>query len=336
MRHSIVELAPVAPGRGKSEALQRAVSAAEEAEQAGYYRIWYAEHHHARSYASQDPVPLIALAAERTDRIRVGSGGVLLNHHSPFAVAERFLLLEALAPGRIDLGLGRSSAGPLVDAALRRDRTARPVDDFGAQVSEIAGYYHHLFGPDHPLADLDLTEGITGVPDLWVLGSSGASAGLAGGLGTGYTFGAHINPALACTALEDYRRRFAATPGGPARPESMLALNIVAADDEEAAHRLTWPARALRSLGRDRPVPTLRDAADELSSELKARPSTIRDGVIPPQISGTPESLRSQLVPLIRRTGATEVIVQDMLSDVEERRHSRALIAETLASIPVT
>ncbi|ODU04539.1 MAG: luciferase [Pseudonocardia sp. SCN 72-86] len=333
MRYSLVELAPVTPGAGKRAAVEHALVAAEEAEQLGYHRFWYAEHHHTTGYAAQDPAPLVAVASRRTSRIRLGSGAVLLNHHSPYTVAERFLLLEALAPGRIDLGLGRSSAGPLVDHALRRDRRGAPVDDFFSQVEEVVGYYHHAFDAGHPYESIDLTHGIEGVPEVWVLGSSGGSAALAGGLGLGYAFGSHINPAITGAAVARYRQSFTATPFGPREPTVVLTLNIVAADDEELAHRLTWPARALRALGRERPVPTLAQATAELDAAQKAAPSTVRDGVLPDQISGTPHSLRAQLEPLIRATGATEIMVQDMLTDPVLRSRSRQLVAEALAPI---
>lgn len=130
MKLSLVELAPVAPGSDKPQALNDALDAARQAEDLGYHRIWYAEHHDTAGLAAQAPEILIALAARATSHIRVGSGAVLLNHYSPYKVAETFLQLEALAPGRIDLGLGRATAGPLIDLALRRDRGAAPVDDY--------------------------------------------------------------------------------------------------------------------------------------------------------------------------------------------------------------
>lgn len=335
MRYSLVELAPVAPGSGKRAALDRALAAAEEAERFGYHRIWYAEHHHTVGYAAQDPVPLIAVAAGRTSRIRVGSGAVLLNQHSPFTVVERFLMLEAMAPGRIDLGLGRSSAGPLVDRALRGDRRTPQADDFRTRVEEVVGYLRRSPGPAHPFPDLDPTRGIDGVPQVWVLGSSGGSAALAGRLGLGYVFGAHINQAMTGPAIEQYRRHAAGADGGPAEPRVVLTLNIVAAEDERLAHRLTWPARALRAEGRDRPVPTTGQAAAELDAARKAEPSTIRDGWIPPQVAGTPDTLRAQLEPLVHRTGAAEIMVQDMLNDPELRTRSRALVAEAISAIDV-
>ncbi len=333
MRYSIVDLAPVMPGSDKQVALEQVLVATEEAEQLGYHRFWYAEHHRSEGYAAQDPALLIAAAAMRTTTIRLGSGAVLLNHYSPFSVAERFLMLEALAPGRIDLGLGRSTATPLIDQALLRDRDSRPTDDFGPQVQEIVAYFYRAFPTEHPFASVDLTAEIDGVPNVWVLGSSGTSAGLAAQLGIGYTFGGQINPALAVQALQLYREHFTPTPFGSGKPEAMLGLNIVAADDEETAHRLTWPARALRARGVDRPTPTVEQAAAELSSVEKARSSTIENGVIPAQISGTPATLREQLEPLIRESGTTEIIVQDMITDPELRRRSRQLIAQTLTTI---
>ncbi|MFC0531485.1 MsnO8 family LLM class oxidoreductase [Phytohabitans kaempferiae] len=333
MKYSLVELAPVTPGGNKHEALDRALAAAEEAEHLGFYRFWFAEHHHVTGYAAQDPAPLIAAAAQRTSRIRLGSGAVLLNHYSAFSVAERFLMLESLAPGRIDLGLGRSTATPLIDHALRRDRNSQQADDYLDQVQEIIGYLHKAFDRAHPFAAIDLTAGIDSIPEVWVLGSSGASAGLAARLGIGYTFGGHINPDLTSRALRYYRDGFTKTPFGTGTPQAMLALNIVAADDEEQAHQLTWPARALRAGGRDRPIPTLEQARAELSTSAKAQPSTIVDGVIPPQISGTPATLRPQLEPVIRESGATEVMVQDMLTDSAARTRSRQIIAQALHAI---
>lgn len=330
-----MELAPVAPGSSKQAALAHAITAAQEAERLGYHRIWYAEHHHSTGYAAQDPVPLIAVASQKTSRIRVGSGAVLLNHYSPYSVAERLLMLEAFAPGRIDLGLGRCTATPLIDYALLRDRTSRPADDFAAQVEEIVGYYHHAFDPQHPFARIDLTQGIEGTPEIWLLGSSGNSAGLAGRLGVGYVFGGHINPAMVSSALTRYRQSFVETPFGAQVSRPVLALNIVAADDEELAHRLTWPARALRAGGRDRPIPTLAQATAELDDVHKGQPSAVQGPVMPAQISGTPASLRAQLEPLVRATGAIEVMVQDMLTDFDLRSRSRELIAEALASIEV-
>ncbi|WP_236795576.1 MsnO8 family LLM class oxidoreductase [Amycolatopsis sp. GM8] len=333
MRYSLLELAPIAPQDDRTMALERALAAAVDAERTGYHRVWFGEHPSALSYASHDPAIMISAAIARTSRIRLGSGAVLLNHYSPFSVAERFLMLGAMAPGRIDLGLGRSTSGPVVDLALRQDRRSAPSNDFDEQVREIVGYFHHAFDPAHPFASIDLTRGITNVPGMWLMGSSGGSAGLAGQFGIGYTFGAHINPAIMRPALQRYRESFRPTPFGTGEPQIVLGLNIVAADDEETAHELTWPARALRSLGKDRPIPTVAQARTELSASAKRQSSTIENGVIPAQISGTPKSLTQQLEPLVRETGVAEIVLHDMVTDPELRQRSRELIAETLAGI---
>ncbi|MDX2602630.1 MsnO8 family LLM class oxidoreductase [Streptomyces caniscabiei] len=169
MKLSLVELSAVVPGSDRSQALKDSVDAAKQAEDLGYHRVWYAEHHDAASTASSAPEILIALAASATTRIRVGSGAVLLNHYSPYKVAETFLQLEALAPGRIDLGLGRATAGPVVDLALRRDRDVPPADDFAEQVQEVLAYFHGHFPANHPFARLNPAAGVASRPDVWIL-----------------------------------------------------------------------------------------------------------------------------------------------------------------------
>jgi luciferase family oxidoreductase group 1 len=220
-----------------------------------------------------------------------------------------------------------------VDYLLRRNRRVAPPDDFDEQVREIVGHLHRAFPPDHPFSSVDLTTGLGGVPATWVLGSSGRSAALAGQLGIGYAFGAHINPAMLTEALDRYRAAFVPTPFGPGEPYVVLALNIVAADEETSAHELTWPARALRAAGKDRAIPTLEEARAELDTGDRTRPSRIERGLIPAQLAGTPETLREQLQPLVRQTGAAEIIVHDMLTDAGLRRRSRELIAEALGSL---
>ncbi|HIW90702.1 MAG TPA: MsnO8 family LLM class oxidoreductase [Candidatus Corynebacterium avicola] len=336
MRYSLVELAPVTPGHSKPEALQRSLDAAVEAEGLGYHRIWFAEHHNALGYAAQDPVSLIALAAARTERIHVGSGAVLLNHYSPYSVAERFLQLEALSPGRVDLGLGRANGGPAADLALKRDRRSPMQDDYAEQIQEILAYYHHAFDESHPFATLDPTHGIDGVPEVFSLGSSGSSAGLAGKLGIGYAFAGFINPGSAHAALSAYRDNFEATPFGSGEPQSILALNIVAAPTQEEAHRLTWPNRAMWSDlrdGKQGPVRLLADAEAHLTDEQKDAPSQVDGLALPQCLSGDPETLREQLQPIVTEFGVTEIMVQDALNDPELRSQSRALIAEGLGAI---
>lgn len=334
MFYSVCELGSVAPGANKAEAVAAAVASAVDAERFGYRRFWYAEHPGATMYVSQESTPLIAAAVTKTSRIRLGSGAALTRHYSAFTLSERFLMLESLAPGRIDLGMGRSSGGSqIADIAMRRHADAEPVTDFSEYLQEVIGHLHGAFPDDHPFASIDLTSSPGGTPEIWVLGSSGYAAALAGQLGVSYAFGAQINPTPFIDALQTYRENYRPTSFGVGHPQAMLALNIVAADTEREAHELTWPARALRAKGQERPIPTIEQAARELSAAQKAAPSTVSGMTIPPQIAGTPESLRQQLEPLVRAAGATEVITQDMISDRNQQRHSRQLVARALEPI---
>lgn len=336
MKYSLVELAPVRRGFGKPAAVEAAIQSAVDAEKLGYHRFWYAEHHNTSSFAAQDPVALIARAVAETSTIRLGSGAVLLNHYSPFSVAERFTQLQSMAPGRIDLGIGRATTGRITDVALQRDRNSQQVDDYAQQIQEILAYYHHAFDEQHPFSTINITKEVPGVPEIWILGSSGSSAAMAGSLGVGYAFAGFINPAGATESLNSHRENFQVTPYGLSEYQSILAVNMVAANDEDTAHRLTWPARAMyQSLytGGAAYVPTVEEAAQELTDQAKQEPSKIVDGVIPQQVSGTVESIREQLKPIVEATRATEVMVQDMLVDADAKKRSREIIAEALSGL---
>lgn len=352
MKYSLVELAPVFPAtpgtpvagdshadvdrHAKHDALYRALDSATEAEELGYHRIWYAEHHNTDAFASQVPEQLIALAAARTDRIRVGSGALLLNHYSPYSVAERFLQLEALFPGRVDAGLGRAASGPPVDLALARTRDAPLLDDYPDQVREVVGHLHHALRPDGPSGDfagLDLTRGTGSAPQAWVLGSSGSSAGLAGQLGIGYAVAGFINPAKAKVGLRRYRSSFTPTRFGPGTPQVMLAVNMVAAPTDGEALELTWPHRVLRKARFGTRVPTVADAASLLTDGEKNATAHVNGLTLPPVIAGTPDSIREQLAPFVAEFGVTEIMVQDTLVDADLRHRSRTLVAEALAGL---
>ncbi|MDQ0904780.1 luciferase family oxidoreductase group 1 [Streptomyces canus] len=306
MKLSLVEVAAVTPGTDKPQALQDAVDAARQAEELGYHRIWYAEHHNTGGLASQAPEILIALAAHTTRRIRVGSGAVLLNHYSPYKVAETFLQLEALAPGRIDLGLGRATAGPLADLALRRDRNASPVDDFDLQIQEVLAHLHRDFPAGHAFARLDATAGIPTRPEVWILGSSGSSARMAGQLGLGYAFAGFINPDGAAPALHGHYASFRRLPGRPAKHRAMLAVSAVVADTDAEAQRLNWSRRALLArmarTGTAPHVPTVDEAARELTQEEKDAPTVITDGRWPRQLAGSPATVRDQIEQMTKTT----------------------------------
>ncbi|MFC9624012.1 LLM class flavin-dependent oxidoreductase [Streptomyces sp. NPDC056930] len=338
MKLSVVELATVTPGTNKTHALETAIASARQADELGYHRYWYAEHHGIAGQASHTPELLIGIAARETSRIRVGSGAILLNHHSPFRVTETFLQLEALAPGRIDLGLGRATTGPLIDMALRRDRNSPDADDFEDQVQEVLAYLHHAFPEDHPFAQIGLTVGIPTRPEVWILGSSGSSARMAGELGLGYTFAGFINPMGAERALLRHRAAFTPTQFGPPSHQSILAVHVVVADTDAEARRLSWSVRGqyarLARAGMAAMTPSVAEAERELSRAEKEAPTVIVDGQWPRFLAGSPDTVREHLEHMAAVTGAEEIMVQDVIPDPDDRAKSRTLLAKALGITP--
>src|SRR5579862_9171854 len=209
MRLSVLDQSPIPEGSTGADALHNTLDLAMLADELGYHRYWVAEHHGGPMLASASPEVLIGPIASATQSIRVGSGGVMLPHYSPFKVAETFTILAALYPGRIDLGLGRAAGtDPLTTFALQRDRRQAAPDDFPQQLAELLAYFEDRLPPDHPFAALArVLPGRPNVPEPWLLGSSGQSALWAAELGLPYAFADFINPGGAdITKL--YRERF--------------------------------------------------------------------------------------------------------------------------------
>src|SRR5690606_19815588 len=215
---------------------------AKHAEKLGYTRIWVAEHHGTRSIAGRSPEVLIAAIASNTSSIRVGSGSVLLNHYSTFKVAEVFCTLNELYPGRIDLGAGRATTGPITDLALQQDRSAPFRADSNQQILELVAWLEGGFPADHPFADRPIYT-IESLAELHLLGSSSWSASAAAQLGLRYVFAGFINQHGTPGIVESYREGF--IPGnGPTRierPEVILGVHVVCADTEEEARRQLAP-----------------------------------------------------------------------------------------------
>ncbi|ELY88874.1 LLM class flavin-dependent oxidoreductase [Natrialba taiwanensis] len=337
MNLSIVDLAPVPDGASATEAYENTVELAQLAEELGYSRFWVAEHHSmADSIASTTPEVLIAHLAAKTDAIRVGSGTVLLNHYSPFKVAETFSSLDALAPGRIDLGLGRATGKPAADRALRTERRKRnPDEDHAEKIEETANHLYDEFGADHPYADLQLARSAEDVPEIWVLGSSPSSAKIAGELGLRYCFAAFIRPTLAVRAFETYREHFdpAASDAGVDEPAGMLAVNVACADTDEEAARLRASAEASykrMQRGVTGSTPTVDEAIDELGGVPDPTPQSLPPGEWPRAMSGSPETVGTLLNELTDQVGVDDVIVQNLIADHDDVLRSHELLAEAV------
>ncbi|MEV4421331.1 MsnO8 family LLM class oxidoreductase [Patulibacter sp. NPDC049589] len=334
MNVSIIDLGTVGPDGDESRALAESIRTAQHAEAHGFHRVWFAEHHVTASNASHHPELLIAAAGAQTSRIHVGSGSVLLNHYSPLKVAEMFQQLEAMYPGRVDLGIGRASGGPAIDLALRPDRRSQPVDDHPQRVAEVLAWLEGTFPAEHPFAGHPLMPSVTGRPSTWLLGSSPQGAGLAAQLGLGYTFAGFINPGAAAGALQDYRRRFRRRDAGPAEPRAMLAVNVSLGEDDDDGRRLVGSAKGfyarLGRLGAAATIPPGDVGLAELTPEQRDEPTSIVRGRWPRFVAGGPDAVRATLEEMLQQSGADELMVQNLIADPEDRRASHARLARLL------
>jgi luciferase family oxidoreductase group 1 len=327
LRLSVLDQTPVSEGSTAAEALRNSVDLARLADDLGYHRYWVAEHHGGGLVAGPSPEVLIGPIAAATNRMRIGSGGVMLPHYSPLKVAENFGVLSGLFPGRIDLGIGRAAGtDPMTTHALQRDRSRAMPDDFPEQLSELLGYFERSFPADHPLARLaESLPGDPEVPEPWLLGSSEQSAVWAAELGLRYAFADFINPRGAPLA-HIYRNDFA--PGnGLDTPHVAVAVRAVVAETEEEALRLSTSWRMAFDLlrrGRLVPVPPPDKAARYL--ELQGE-----DGTGTPaetrRLTGTADKVRAEIEDTAAAYGADEVIVVSITHDHEARRRGYELLA---------
>ncbi|MBB1034529.1 MsnO8 family LLM class oxidoreductase [Dietzia sp. CQ4] len=341
MKLSIVDLGTVAPGTTEKEALVDSLDGARHAEAVGFHRVWFAEHHLSRSGASHHPELLIAAAAMQTTEIRLGSGAVLMNHYSPFKVAEMFKQLESMAPGRIDLGMGRATAGPVLDLALQQNREQPAQVEHQQQVLETLAWLYGTFPEDHPFAGHQLMASVPENPQTWLLGSSTNGSNLAAGLGIGYTFAGFINPPGAAPALRHYRENFQPQGFGLDTPRAILAVNVSVGDTAaEGLHLANSPKGFYSRLGRagraaaQVTVPSADEGAREMSDAERGEPTSIVDGRWPRFVAGGPQEVRATLEQMLDQSGADELMIQDMIADPIARRHSHALLAEAFGLTP--
>ncbi len=326
-RVSVLDLTPVAAGRGEAAALRETLELALAAERLGYHRFWLAEHHGGEMVASSAPEIMIASVAAATDRIRVGSGGIMLPNHTPLHVAEQFKVLEALHPGRIDLGIGRApGTDPRTALALRRTRETGGADlpEMLAELLAFSGLRDWPLG--HPFGPVKAAPNDAPLPPIFLLGSSDFSARVAAANGLGFAFAGQINPSEAVATLRSYRDDFKPSPE-LAEPYAILGHNAICAETEAAAQRLAAPSRvafrALRS-GRPTPLPSVEDA---LAVDHPQRPAEGGiDGLR--MIVGTPGYVRESYDELLSRSGADELMLMGSTHGVEDRVRSYELIAE--------
>jgi luciferase family oxidoreductase group 1 len=323
---SVLDLSPVAVGTTSGQALDNTTQLARRTEELGYRRFWVAEHHNMPAIASSAPAVLIAHLAAATSTIRVGSGGVMLPNHAPLVVAEQFGTLEALHPGRIDLGIGRApGTDQLTALALRRTMEGLSAEKFPEELLDLI----RLFAGD-TRARVTATPGAGDMPALWLLGSSGYSAQLAGMLGLPFSFAHHFSAANTLPALQMYREHFRPSQWLE-RPYAMVAVNTICADTDEGARWLAGPAvlsfMRLRT-GHLQPLATPEEAAAYPYTPEEREMAWSR---FDQQAIGSPDTVRSQLSGLLERTQANEMMLTTMVYDIGDRIRSFELISEKVA-----
>jgi luciferase family oxidoreductase group 1 len=323
---SVLDQTPVPEGLTGGDALRNTIDLARAADRLGYYRYWLAEHH-GLSLSGPAPEVLAGPVAAATERIRVGSGGVMLPHYSPFKVAESFSLLAGLYPGRIDLALGRASGtDPITQFALQRDRRQAAADDFQQQLLELLAYFRKELPKDHPFFRLQYSlPGGDERPEVWLLGSSQQSAIWAKELGLPYAFADFINSDGAPIALS-YRGGFEPSAELPA-PHSAVGLWVIAADTTEEARELASSIQmSMLMLRRGTPIkiPPVAEALAFLRQEGR------EPGVSHARrmIVGDPASVRAEIEEVVEQYRADEAILVTIAHDHEARKRSYELVAK--------
>ena len=325
---SVLDLAPVREGGTVADSFRDTLDLARRAEALGYRRYWLAEHHNMTGIASAATAVLIGHVAGGTTSIRVGSGGVMLPNHSPLVVAEQFGTLEALYPGRIDLGLGRApGTDQLTMRALRRNRVAAE-EDFPRDVAELLSY----FAPARPGQTLRAVPGEGLNVPVWLLGSSLYSAGLAASLGLPFAFASHFAPDYLVHALEVYRERFRPS-AALAGPYAMAGVNVFAAETDEEARRLfTSLQQAFVNLRRGRPgmLPAPVETTEGLWSPLEgaAIEHTLRYSFV-----GSFDTVRRGLEAFVNATKVDELMLTGQIYDHAARLRSFEIAARVKEGI---
>lgn len=326
---SILDLATVYNNDDAIQTLKNSTELAQLADKLGYSRYWFAEHHNTKFQVSTSPDLLAAHVAAVTERIRVGSGGIMLPNHSPLKVAENFSLLESLHPNRIDLGIGRAPGTDGMTAmALRRSREAVTHYDFPEQFAELLAFFTNSFPAEHPFSKIHATAGES-IPDLFMLGSSNGGMQIASEYGLGFAFAAQISPQLAIPMLREYHERFKPSQF-LSKPHGILSIIVVCAETEEEAKRLARPAElqwARWGTGVYKlPPPGYKEANDYTFTAEEEAVTREDAGKF---VIGTPQQVKEQLHSLAEQAMVDEIMILNMISDKEGRHQSFRLLADT-------
>ena len=325
---SVLDLVPVREGEGVAEALAHSAALARAAEAAGYRRFWVAEHHGMEGIAGGATSVVLAHIGHATRSIRIGAGGIMLPNHNPLVIAEQFGTLDALFPGRVDLGVGRApGADSRIAQALRKD-LMQSASDFPRDVMELQARF--AGAPPLPIA----ATAATGAKiEVWVLGSSLFGAQLAAHLGLPFAFASHFAPAQLDQALAVYRERFQPSDTLD-RPHVMAAMNVVAADSDEEARLLASSGEQSLVALRTGTPGKLKPPVARYRESLPAQALAVLDHMRSVSAIGGTDTVRRALAAFVDRTGADEIIVAGAIWDPAARAHSLALTVEAISTKP--
>ena len=323
---SVLDLSPVGAGVAPSQAIRESIELARTADALGYTRYWFAEHHSMANIATSAPEVLIAHAAAVTTRIRLGAGGIMVPNHAPLHVVEVFRTLEALHPGRIDLGLGRApGTDPVTASALQRQDT-----EVNHQLAELLAFERGGFPASHPFSRIVPMPSDAPAGEIWMLGSTLAGAQIAAQLGLPYAFAGHFAMRHAIDAIAHYRARF--EPSAARRePYAILAVTAICAETDDAAARMAAPVRVavVRSrTGRRAPICTIDEA---LAYEFTPDERAIADDWLTGAAIGSPATVAARLRALASDTGASELMLSTLVPDLAARQRALQLIATAMA-----
>ncbi|MCS3843018.1 LLM class flavin-dependent oxidoreductase [Microbacterium sp. AK031] len=339
---SVLDLVPVRTGQTSAEAIAASLSLAEIADRLGYRRYWFAEHHNMPAVASTTPPVLIAAAASRTERMKLGSGGVMLPNHAPLIVAEQFAALEAIAPGRIDLGLGRApGSDPVITQLLRTTGTTSDVEQFPRYVQDISlllsgegATVRFTSGGEYTV---HATPAATSVPDVWLLGSSDYSAQLAASQGLPYVFANHFSGQGLERALDLYRSGYQPSEAHP-EPRTFLTVNVVASPSAEEAEARALPQlRMMSRLRLNKPLTALETVEEAIAAgiaEADAATEQVVQAARERWFVGTGESVAAEVRAFAQTHGVNEVMLSPVAGAYDaEPKDSAAGRAQTLELI---
>src|SRR3954468_16464061 len=320
MKLSILDQSPVIGGHDARRAILETLALARRAEALGYYRYWLAEHHAIAALADPCPEVLVARLGAETSRLRIGTGGVLLPYYSAFRTAEAFRMLEALYPGRIDLGVGRAPGGDARTAQAVAGGGFPDAERFPQQVWELAAHLAGTLPADHPHKRVRLQPEVTTLPEIWLLGSSDYSGALAAQLGMAFAFAHFINPRGGEEVMQAYREHF--RPGHERSPRTMVCTFAICGEDDQDADRLAQSIDLRRlhmALNIDSPVPTAEEAAAHHYSVAEREYVA---GQRARAVIGGPRRVRDELEVMARGYGADEVMVLTITGDYASRTRS--------------